>query len=92
MTVSTFIVDDHNDALPKIYRQIGRKACPSENLTMIHFDAHPDLTIPDISPIDVCNPKLLYDKISIESWIVPALSYGKMSIHRLSRKFSKRRH
>ena len=42
------IVDDHNDALPVIYRGIGSKLLPFHSIALVHFDAHPDLLSPDI--------------------------------------------
>jgi len=71
------VVEYHNDVLPYIYRSIGSKHLPSENLTLLHFDSHPDLGIPlDLECCDVFKKENLYDKISIESWILPAVYAG----------------
>ena len=43
-----YIVEDHDEALPLIYRAIGSKKLPFEGIAFIHFDAHPDLLCPDI--------------------------------------------
>ena len=43
------IVEDHDEALPLMYRAIGAKHLPFSGITMIHFDAHPDLLSPDIA-------------------------------------------
>lgn len=43
-----YIVEDHDEALPLIYRAIGSKQLPFEGIAFIHFDAHPDLLCPDI--------------------------------------------
>ena len=38
-----YIVEDHNDALAEIYKEIGSKRLSFDNLILIHFDSHPDL-------------------------------------------------
>ena len=43
-----YIVEDHDEALPLIYRAIGSKQLPFEGIAFVHFDAHPDLLCPDI--------------------------------------------
>ncbi len=42
------IVEDHDEALPVIYRAIGKKLLPFHSIGLVHFDAHPDLLSPDI--------------------------------------------
>nr|XP_039262939.1 UPF0489 protein C5orf22-like [Styela clava] len=73
------IVEYHNDALEHIYRAIGSKYLPTNDITMLHFDAHPDMIIPDISADDVYDKKKLFDSLSIENWITPALFAGHIS-------------
>ena len=46
--VPVYIVEDHDDALPVIYKAIGSKKLPLVGTVLIHFDAHPDLLSPDI--------------------------------------------
>jgi len=71
------IVEDHNDALPWIYRAIGRKLIPLKNNVMIHFDSHPDLGIPkDLKAENVFDKHALFSEISIENWILPAVFAG----------------
>jgi hypothetical protein len=43
-----YIVEDHDEALPLIYRAIGSRHLPFEGIAFVHFDAHPDLLCPDI--------------------------------------------
>ena len=44
---------------------------------MIHFDSHPDLLLPsDIKASDMSNIYGLYEKLSIENWILPACFLG----------------
>ena len=40
---NVYIVEDHNDALSEIYKEIGSKRLNFNNLILIHFDSHPDL-------------------------------------------------
>ena len=42
------IVEDHDGALPLIYRAIGAKKLPFSGVALVHFDAHPDLLSPNI--------------------------------------------
>ena len=75
--VNIKIVEDHNDALPLIYREIGAKRIPFDDITLVHFDAHPDLLIPDkLSAGDVRKKETLFDSLSIENWILPAVYAG----------------
>lgn len=71
------IVDDHNDALRYIYREIGSKHLPLYGNVMLHFDSHPDMSIPKDMPADyVYEKEQLFDSLSIENWILPAAYAG----------------
>ena len=76
--IPTILSNGHDRILHHIHKYIGRKILPMEKITLVHFDAHPDLTIPDITSEELQNPKHtdFYDKISIESWIVPLIVAG----------------
>jgi len=74
------VVEDHNDALPWIYRAIGSKRIPFCDNKMIHFDSHPDLGIPkDLTADQVFDKASLFSEISIENWILPAVFAGHIS-------------
>jgi len=74
------IVEDHDDALQIIYREIGAKRIPFGDLALIHFDAHPDLMIPDkLQADDATNKSKLFDSLGIENWIFPAVYAGHFS-------------
>jgi len=47
-SLAVHVVEDHNEALPHVYRAIARKKLPFTGTALIHFDAHPDLLSPDI--------------------------------------------
>ncbi len=46
MQIHVGIVESHDVALPFYYSLIRKKLIPSNNMVLIHFDAHPDLSIP----------------------------------------------
>ena len=46
--VPVHVVEDHDEALPLIYRGIGSKKLPFTGICLVHFDAHPDLLSPNI--------------------------------------------
>lgn len=76
-TMPVHVVDDHNDALRHIYREIGSKHLPLYGNVLLHFDAHPDLSIPKDMPADyVYEKEQLFDSLSIENWILPAAYAG----------------
>jgi hypothetical protein len=69
-----YLVEDHNDALPLIYKEIGAKRLSFNNLTLIHFDSHPDLGIPSgLKANQIFNKLVLFESLSIENWILPAV-------------------
>ncbi len=45
------IVEDHDEALPLLYRAIGSRRLPFNSITLVHFDAHPDLLSPNIKVV-----------------------------------------
>ncbi len=74
------IVEDHNEVLPHIYRAIGARQLPFTNLCMVHLDSHPDLLIPSsLQADDIYSKETVYDEISIENWIIPAVYAGHVN-------------
>ncbi len=74
------IVEDHNDVLPHIYRQIGSKKLPLSGLTLLHLDSHPDLLIPrDFNADQIFDKHALFGALSIENWILPAVYAGHIN-------------
>ncbi|XP_050529463.1 UPF0489 protein C5orf22 homolog [Daktulosphaira vitifoliae] len=71
------VVDDHNDTLRYMYREIGSKHMPLYGNVLLHFDSHPDLSVPKDMPADyVYDKEKLFDSLSIENWILPAAYAG----------------
>ncbi|XP_063721503.1 UPF0489 protein C5orf22 homolog [Symsagittifera roscoffensis] len=78
--IAVNIVEDHDDALHIIYREIGAKRIPFANLALIHFDAHPDLMIPEtLQADDIKDKSALFASLGIENWILPAVYAGHFS-------------
>ncbi|KAG5309441.1 CE022 protein, partial [Acromyrmex insinuator] len=74
-----YIVEDHDEVLPFIYRCMGSKHLPFEGNTFIHLDSHPDMLIPKEMPADtVWDKNQLFSEISIENWILPAAYAGHL--------------
>lgn len=72
-----YVVENHNEVLPFIYKCIGSKHLPLEGNTMVHLDSHPDMLIPKgMSADTVWNKYELFDKVSIENWILPGAYAG----------------
>ncbi|XP_070603224.1 UPF0489 protein C5orf22 homolog [Erythrolamprus reginae] len=75
-----WVVEDHHDVLPFIYRAIGSKHLPVSNISFVHLDSHPDLLIPVDMPADtVFDKETLFSELSIENWIMPAVYAGHFS-------------
>lgn len=47
------VVEDHDEALPHIYRAIAKKWLPFRGSVLLHFDSHPDLLSPEMNVNDV---------------------------------------
>merc|ERR1719334_2222797 len=74
------VVEDHNDALPWIYRAIGAKRLPFSDNVLLHFDSHPDLGVPQNLKADaVFDKEALFAETSIENWILPAVYAGHIN-------------
>ncbi|XP_066903984.1 UPF0489 protein C5orf22 homolog isoform X2 [Halyomorpha halys] len=59
---------------------MGAKALPLYGNVLIHLDSHPDMLIPKGMPADtVWNKHELFNKLSIENWIMPATYAGHFS-------------
>ncbi|XP_006873570.1 PREDICTED: UPF0489 protein C5orf22 homolog [Chrysochloris asiatica] len=75
-----WVVEDHQEVLPFIYRAIGSKHLPASDISFVHFDSHPDLLIPVNMPADtVFDKEALFGELSIENWIMPAVYAGHFS-------------
>ncbi|BET01826.1 chromosome 5 open reading frame 22 [Nesidiocoris tenuis] len=72
-----FVVEDHHEVIPCLYRLMGAKKLPLSDNLLIHFDSHPDMLIPKNMNADVVFEKeKLFDELSIENWILPACYAG----------------
>jgi len=72
-----YIEEDHHEVLPHIMKNIGAKYLPLENNTLVHFDSHPDMLLPrDLEPEDAFDKFKLFEKLSIENWILPGVFVG----------------
>lgn len=75
--IPIFVVEDHNDVLEFIYRCLGARRIPFYGNKIIHFDSHPDMTIPKYMPAEYCQDKVkLLDNLSIENWLMPTAYAG----------------
>lgn len=78
--IPIFIVENHNEVLEFVYRCLGSRHLPFQNNTMVHFDSHPDMTIPRNMPSEyVFDKEKLFDALSIENWIMPTCFAGHFS-------------
>ncbi|XP_059622436.1 UPF0489 protein C5orf22 homolog [Phlebotomus argentipes] len=78
--IPVFIVEEHNDVLHFVYRCLGSRHLPFEGNTLVHFDAHPDLTVPMKLPSTaICDKEKLLPSLSIENWIMPTCFAGHVS-------------
>ena len=78
-------VDDHNEALVVIHEAMRRGIIPLTNVGLMHFDAHPDLSVPRGLPASaIYCPRLLYEHLDsssggISEWILPLAFAGHIS-------------
>lgn len=80
LKIPIFIVENHNDVLEFIYRCLGSRHLPFQNNKIIHFDSHPDMTIPKYMPAEyIVNKDKLLDSLSIENWLMPTVYAGHIN-------------
>lgn len=78
--IPVYIVENHNEVLPFIYKCIGSKHLYFEGNVIIHLDSHPDMLVPKGMSADTVYFKHeLFDTISIENWMLPAAYAGHLS-------------
>lgn len=75
-----YVCEDHHEVLPHIYRAIGSRHLPLSGTILAHFDAHPDLLLPDMLANDCYEKDVLFDTVSIGDWILPAVYAGHFSV------------
>ena len=85
-TLPIFIVEDHNEALSAIYKAIRRRLLAMSNISMLHFDSHPDLSVPKY-----IRPELIFEdpeetlhllrnsESGIADWIIPLIYGGHLN-------------
>lgn len=80
-----FIVEEHSEALLCLQRAMRRGVLPMTNITLIHYDAHPDLSLPQHLTSDlVYSPTELLDTLrntesGIAEWIMPLVFAGHIN-------------
>lgn len=77
--IPQFICEYHHDALRFIQKCFGSRhlSMDPENLPqLIHFDAHPDMVVPQVDPAILYDREQLIDELSIENWIIPMCATG----------------
>lgn len=77
-----FICEYHHDALRFILKSFGSRHLlmdSGNSPQMIHFDAHPDLVVPQIDPAILYDKDQLLEELSIENWIIPLCAMGLLS-------------
>lgn len=78
--IPLFVVENHNEVLYFIYRCLGSRHIQFTGNTLIHFDSHPDMTIPRTMPAEfVYNKEELLEALSIENWIMPMAYAGHVT-------------
>ncbi|KAF4524575.1 hypothetical protein B566_EDAN011490 [Ephemera danica] len=51
--IPIYIVENHNEVIPYLYRCMGSKHLPIEGNTIIHLDSHPDMGLPPSMDADM---------------------------------------
>lgn len=80
--VPIVIVDEHHEILPYVHLAIRKKRLPFDtSFDLIHFDAHPDLSIPRFHPRVYHDPHALYAALDaspsgISEFILPLVYAG----------------
>ena len=80
-----FVVEEHCEALLCLHRCMRRGVLPLEGSVCVHFDAHPDLSLPpDLDARLVFQPRALLQKLretdsGIAEWMLPLVFAGHVS-------------
>jgi len=81
--VPIIVVDEHNDAMLPFIDAVAKGKLPSEGVTMLHFDSHPDLgnfekTNEHVNNLAKgnCSKKNIHSLTDIATWITPLVLAG----------------
>ena len=81
-----FVVEDHNEALSAIYRGLRTRRLSFTDIGILHFDSHPDLSVPSNLPANIVlsDPeevlhRLRNDSGGIAEWIIPPVFAGHVA-------------
>lgn len=78
--IPIWICENHDEVLYYIHRAIASRHVAYEGTTVLHFDSHPDLTVPvKMKACTVFEQEKLYEEISIADWILPAVYAGHVN-------------
>lgn len=83
--IPVFVVEEHCEALLCIHRAMRRGILPLKDICIVHFDAHPDLSLPqNLHPGVVFQPRSLLQKLretasGIAEWMIPLVFANHVS-------------
>ncbi len=69
--------ESHHEVLPDLFSDLGRGYLPTENLTVVHFDAHSDLSLPaGLTTSTLTDRVALCNSVCIADWLLPLAALG----------------
>jgi hypothetical protein len=71
------ILENNNELLPILIRDVGKNLTPGEDIALVRFDTYADLLVPkDVQADEIETLDHLIDSINNQRWILPAVYQG----------------